>query len=100
VLASFAGWNAAPDDQARGRWVLALGVNGLLNIAWSLLFFYKRRPDLALAEVALLWVSIAVLMGMVWRWSPSAALLLVPYLAWVTFASLLNLEIVRMNALS
>lgn len=54
-------------------------------------------PAWALSEVVLLWLSIVVLMVVCWRRSRIAAWLLLPYLAWVTFASVLNLEIVRLN---
>jgi tryptophan-rich sensory protein len=45
----------------------------------------------------LLWLSIAVLIWLCWKRSRLAALLLLPYLAWVSFAAALNLEIVRLN---
>jgi translocator protein len=72
-------------------------LNGILNIAWSPLFFKKRRPDWALAEVPLLWLSILVpiiLLMPVFVWS---SVLLLPYLAWVSFAMILNVTIVRLN---
>jgi tryptophan-rich sensory protein len=72
-------------------------LNGFLNIAWSLLFFQLRRPDWAQVEVIALWVSVLVLILFVWRRSMTAALLLVPYLGWVTLAGYLNLTIVRLN---
>jgi benzodiazapine receptor len=97
VSALFA-WRRAPDRQGRVRMVQAFMINLLLNVAWSLLFFRLRRPDYAFAEVALLWASIATLMVLMWSYSRMSSLLLLPYLAWVSFASILNLTIVRMNA--
>ncbi len=83
--------------ESDSRWlVLALFViNGLLNLLWSPLFFKLRRPDLALAEVPFLWLSILVPMILLPSWN--ASLLLAPYLAWVSFAAFLNLTIVRLN---
>ena len=75
-------WNAAPDRGSRWLVAILFVANGLANLAWSPLFFKLRRPDWALWEVPVLWVSI---------------LLLVPYLAWVSFAAFLNLTIVRLN---
>ena len=51
----------------------------------------------ALAVIGLLWVSILATIATFWRVRPAAALLLVPYLAWVSFASVLNAEIARRN---
>jgi tryptophan-rich sensory protein len=90
-------WRQAPDKAAR-EWLLALfALNGFLNVLWSLLFFRLRRPDWALAEVGLLWLSILLLMLVLWRYSRKASLLLAPYLAWVAFAGWLNWATVRMN---
>ena len=72
--------------------------NGVLNAAWSGLFFTLRRPDWALAEVVPLWLSIAAMIGGVAPLSALAGWLLAPYLAWVSFAAVLNRTIVRLNA--
>jgi tryptophan-rich sensory protein len=61
------------------------------------LFFRLHRPDLALLEVSLLWLSILLLMLLLWRGSRVAAWLLLPYLVWVSYAAVLNLAVVRMN---
>lgn len=91
-------WNA-PDGARPQRLVLvaAAAVNFALNLLWSALFFARRRPDWALVEVALLWLSIVALMVAARPLSRLAATLLVPYLAWVTFAALLNGRIVMLN---
>ena len=78
--------------------VIAVAVaNGIANLAWSPLFFKLRRPDWALWEVPLLWLSIVAMMVALAPISWVASLLLVPYLAWVSFATFLNLTIVRLN---
>jgi tryptophan-rich sensory protein len=91
-------WSGAADAVARGVLIAAFAVNGVLNIAWSVLFFRFRRPDWALAEVAALWLSIAVLVLVTGRISVAAGLMNLPYLAWVSVAACLNLRIVRLNA--
>ena len=68
-----------------------------LNVLWSELFFGFQRPDWALVEVGLLWFSIVLLMVVLARHSKAASWLLAPYLAWVSFAALLNLAVVRLN---
>jgi len=98
TIAAVMAWNGDPDPTARVLLVAAYAVNGVLNIAWSVLFFRFRRPDWALAEVAALWLSIAVLVLVTGRVSIAAGLMNLPYLAWVSVAACLNLRIVRLNA--
>ena len=83
---------------ARRNLLRLFGANAGLNILWSALFFRFQRPDWALAEVVLLWASICVLILVTARVSRLASGLLVPYLAWVSFAATLNLAVVRLNA--
>lgn len=86
-----------------GTWpavALPLAVYGLqlvLNAGWSPLFFGLRRPDLAFYELLALWASILATIVVFHPVSALAAWLLVPYLAWVSFAGLLNLSIIRLN---
>lgn len=79
---------------------LALGVYFVhlaINAAWSGLFFGLRRMDLALVDVGLLWLSIIVMIVLFHPIDPTAAWLLLPYLAWVSFASFLNFTMLRLN---
>ncbi len=72
-------------------------VSLLFNACWSALFFGMRRPDWAFFEAIGLWLSIA---ATIWAFSSidaDAAWLLLPYLAWVTFATYLNFVLWRMN---
>ncbi|MDX2060354.1 MAG: TspO/MBR family protein [Gemmatimonadales bacterium] len=77
--------------------VVAFLANGLLNLGWSYLFFWRRRPDWALLEVRLLLVSIVMLIAVIAPVNRAAAWLIVPYLVWVGFASILNAALVRLN---
>jgi tryptophan-rich sensory protein len=92
-------WRAGAHHPPRLRrtMLLLFGLNALANMGWSLLFFFLQRPDWALLEVPLLWGSILALMLFMWRWSRRSALLLIPYLLWVTLAALINLETVHLN---
>ena len=97
ALAGVTGWLATPRWSER-EWLLGLfALNGTLNIGWSLLFFRLQRPDWALVEVLALWLSVLALIVVVWRRSMTGAVLLIPYLIWVTFAGYLNMAIVRLN---
>ncbi len=91
-------WRSAPDAGHRRTLVWLFAVNAAVNVLWSVLFFKLRRPDWALIEVVVLWLSIVALIVVIKRWSPRAAVLLIPYLAWVTFAGILNGAVVRLNA--
>lgn len=72
----------------------------VLNAGWSAVFFGMRRPDLAFIEVSGLWLAIVANIVVFFPHSPLAAYLLVPYLAWVTFAAALNFSVWRLNATS
>jgi tryptophan-rich sensory protein len=69
----------------------------LLNAVWSWLFFGLRRMDLAFYELVVFWASIAAMILAFWPAHQGAAMLLLPYLAWVTFAGVLNRTLWRMN---
>jgi translocator protein len=69
----------------------------LLNLLWSPLFFGLHRPGLAFVDLLLLWLALAATVRAFWRARPSASFLLLPYLAWLTFAGSLNLAICRLN---
>ena len=69
----------------------------VLNLLWTPLFFAAGLYPLALVEIAVLAASIALLVARSWHRSRVAAWLLVPYLAWVCFATALNAGIVVLN---
>ena len=90
-------WRTSPTGWDKAVTILLFAINAGLNILWSLLFFKLRRPDWALIEVVFLWLSILALIFAFYPRSPSAAALLVPYLVWVSIASVLNRAMVRLN---
>jgi tryptophan-rich sensory protein len=97
-MSAVSAWRATRDRGQRG-WVIGLfALNGCLNVLWTTLFFTVKRPDWALVEVPLLWLSILAGILMFWRWSRTASYYLVPYLVWVSFAAFLNWTVVRLNA--
>jgi tryptophan-rich sensory protein len=69
----------------------------MFNAAWSWLFFGLHSPGAALVDVLLLLVAIAATTAVFWRRSIIAGILFVPYLAWVSFATMLNFAIWRLN---
>lgn len=101
LAAGFAWWlawePAAGQASLRAAIVAAFLLNAALNLFWSYLFFWRRRPDWALLEVPFLAGSIVL---MIWTTSlarPLAGSFVVPYLLWVLFASVLNRAVVRRN---
>lgn len=69
-----------------------------LNAAWSVLFFGLRSPGWAMLDLTLLWCAILATAFCFWYRSVAAAWLLMPYLAWVSYAGVLNFVIWRLNA--
>jgi len=69
----------------------------ILNILWSFLFFGLRSPSLAFYEIIILWLAILMTIFKFWSYNKKAAILLIPYLVWVSFASFLNFSIMRLN---
>ena len=67
------------------------------NIIWSYLFFALQNPLFALGEILVLWALIVLNMVVFWRLDRLAGLFLIPYLLWVSFASVLNLSIWLLN---
>lgn len=98
AIAGVSAWRAAPNSRVSDTVIGLFALNGFLNILWSLLFFRMQRPDWAFYELVVLWLSIAALIVYCGRFSRTAALLLVPYLVWVSAAGVLNWEVVRLNA--
>lgn len=68
-----------------------------LNALWSVLFFGLKRPDLALVDIAGLWLILAITLGRFWKADRWAAVLWIPYVLWVSFAFALNAAIWSLN---
>ncbi len=89
---------SAPASPERTRALAFWGTQLGLNAAWSLLFFGKQDPRAALIDIGLLRVSIDAYTGAAAKVDPAARWMMMPYRSWVTFATVLNAEIVRKNA--
>lgn len=96
VMIAAAGWLVWREDGFN----LALAVwaaNLVFNAAWSWLMFGRRQIGLALIDAIAMLATIIAFMALAWPLSETAALLFLPYLAWVAFATLLNWSILRRN---
>jgi translocator protein len=90
-------WERAPAGTARGSAIGLFFVQLALNAAWSPVFFSLHRPGAALVIILALVACLAALIATAWRVQRTAAWLLVPYLAWVSYATTLNAGILALN---
>lgn len=77
--------------------VMLFKLHLILNALWSILFFGLRSPMLGLIAIIILWTMILALIKIFWKIDKTASILLWPYLAWVSFATILNLAILLLN---
>lgn len=85
------------DNEYKKKLIFLFIFNGILNVIWSLFYFYLKRPDIALFEVVFLWGSILMLILHTRQKSEIASVLIYPYFIWVSIASLLNYQTVVLN---
>lgn len=86
-------WEAGTNRMAMSLW----GVQMTLNFLWSPVFFTAQRPLAALVLILILLCAIVAFIARQWSIDRISGALFIPYGAWVTFASILNFEIVRLN---
>lgn len=90
-------YHRAPNQDAIRMLVILFIVNGLFNFIWSVLYFRMHRPDWALIEAIGLWLSVLAIVLATRSYSPISSLLMLPYLAWVSVAMLLNWTTIQLN---
>ncbi len=96
-IAAYLVWNRGAARQGVRTALAVFLVQLLLNAAWSPVFFGLRSPLAGAIIIVLLWLAIAATIFLFWKISRCAALLLLPYLLWVTYASALNISIYFLN---
>ncbi|KLO26499.1 peripheral-type benzodiazepine receptor [Mycolicibacter heraklionensis] len=96
AVAAWLVWRADP------RWtnpaIIAYGVQLALNLLWSPMFFGLGWRGLALVDILLLDVAVAVTIAAFWKVHRGAALLMVPYFGWILFATALNYAVWSLNS--
>lgn len=97
ALTAIATWLVWRRVGSRGEWVVPFTLQWVLNVGWSFAFFALHSPGAGLAVIAALWLALAASIHACWRVRPLAGALLLPYIAWVSFASALNFAIWRLN---
>lgn len=97
VLMALAAWLVWRRQGFQGAALKLFIVQLLFNALWTWLFFVWRLGAVAFIEIVLLWLLIAATIALFWRVQRVAAVLLLPYLAWVSFAAALNFTLWRLN---
>jgi len=99
-ISLFLVWRKGLQTEGIKTALLFFGVQLALNTLWSILFFGLKMPLLAVIEILILWYFILITLLKFRRISKPAALLLVPYLLWVSFAAVLNFFLWYLNRAS
>jgi tryptophan-rich sensory protein len=89
ALSAIIVWHHTSGDTRRSLMTL-YAINGILNLAWTFIFFQGHAPVWAGVEIIVLWLTIALMMARTRPISHAASLMLLPYLLWVGFASILT----------
>jgi tryptophan-rich sensory protein len=87
----------ASDKPMRRLALHVFSIQLVLNLLWSPIFFRLHQADIALVTIVVLTIFVAIAIMLFWGVRRSAALLMLPYLAWLIFATCLNLAIIRLN---
>lgn len=91
-------FNKRTEKKKRIKMIMSFfAVNAVLNVTWSLLFFNLHLINMAVYEAALLGISVVIISALCWQISRAASLLLVPYAAWVAFATYLTYIVSSLN---
>ncbi len=96
AIAAWRIWREAGFSGARSELAL-YGVQLVLNTLWSWIFFVKQSGRAATVEALCLWLAIVATMIAFWRRDTIAGVLFIPYLLWVSFATVLTIAMWRRN---
>jgi tryptophan-rich sensory protein len=89
-------WRSSPGD-ARNYALVIFGIQLALNFAWSFIFFHFKQVGWAFFEIILVWISVLAMIIIFYRIGKTTAFLQIPYLLWVSFATILNGSIWWLN---
>ncbi|MGC9599604.1 MAG: TspO/MBR family protein [Minisyncoccia bacterium] len=96
-IAAFLVWRKGLSQKDVRTALIIFGIQLLLNVAWSVIFFGAHNPAGAFADIVLLWLAILATIITFYKISPAAAYLLLPYILWVSFAGYLNYAVWTLN---
>lgn len=84
-------------SKKRNRAIIIFALQLFLNFWWSFIFFYFHLLGLALVEIGVLWINIFIMLWLFYKIKPLAAYINIPYLLWVSFATVLNAAYYLLN---
>lgn len=90
-------WKSGANESVKKAAIILFAIQLVLNFFWSFIFFKQQQVGWALAEIIAMWFMILLTIFAFARVSNAAAWLMVPYISWVSFASILNYTIWRLN---
>jgi benzodiazapine receptor len=96
-IALYLAWNKGLEKKGAKRALSVFGIQLFLNALWSFLFFGLLSPLLGLIGIVILWIAILASIILFWGIDRRAGIILIPYIVWVTIATLLNLYILLLN---
>lgn len=96
-ISAFLIWNKGLDKREVKLALVIFGLQLILNGLWTSIFFGLHLIGLALVEIVIMWAAILLTIFVFWRVSKTAALLLLPYILWVSFAIILNASLFLLN---
>lgn len=89
-LSLYFSWVNSKSKNLKEKVAIVFGINFVLNIFWSVLYFGLKNPFYAFIEIIFLWLSILLMILVTYKIDKKASYLLIPYFLWVSFASILN----------
>ena len=96
-ISTYLVWQKIDENQKAKKSLWFFWIHLIFNASWSLMFFGLKSPGLGLINIIIIWLLIIVLIIKFWKINRWSSYLLIPYLAWVSFASLLNYFIWILN---
>lgn len=90
-------WNKHSTQKNFGIIIGLFILNAVLNVGWNILFFSQQQMELAFIQAVLLVANLFLLFILIWRFSPLAAYLLLPYSVWVLFSTVLTFNVWMIN---
>lgn len=96
-IAAYFVWQKRGDNPLVNMALVIFFIHLIFNALWSILFFGLQNPMWAFMEIVILWLMIVALIIIFYKIDRRAAYLLIPYLLWVSFASVLNFYIWNLN---
>lgn len=96
-VALFLVWKKESNSNLKKRATFLFAIQLILNFFWSIIFFNQHQIGWALVEIMILWLSILLTIIVFAKIDKTAAWLMVPYISWVSFATILNFTIWQLN---